>query len=229
MDKISFVKIPWKPDWHGKTPEEQHKDENENYLKWKKEIQHLEETNPQICLTPFEKNIEVWRQLWRVLEWSHIVIQIIDARDPYFYWTEDLEIYAKSLNKKIMLLLNKADLVPSIVWEMISNDLNDKKIDHIFYTAKSNKKNTEDNLLNTQKNSFDVKSWEEIIQMLNELKEQFNFEQNLHEKNTEIFTVGLVGFPNVGKSSIINSLFGEKRVGVDFKPGKTKNLQTLFL
>lgn len=78
-----------------------------------------------------------------------------------------------------MLLLNKADLVPSIVREMISNDLNSKNIDHIFYTAKSSKKNTEDHLLNTNKNSFDVKSREELIQMLNELKEQFKFEQNI--------------------------------------------------
>ncbi len=129
-----------------------------------------------------------------------------------------------------MLLLNKADLVPSIVREMISNDLNSKKIDHIFYTAKSCKKDTKDNLLNTNKNSFDVKSREEMIQIFNELKEQFLFDKNMQEKSTkEIFTLGLVGFPNVGKSSIINSLFGEKRVGVDFKPGKTKNLQTLFL
>ena len=27
-------------------------------------------------LTPFEKNIEVWRQLWRVLERSDIVVQV---------------------------------------------------------------------------------------------------------------------------------------------------------
>lgn len=28
-------------------------------------------------LTPFEKNLEVWRQLWRVLERSHIVVQVL--------------------------------------------------------------------------------------------------------------------------------------------------------
>ena len=39
----------------------------------------------------------------------------------------------------------------------------------------------------------------------------------------------MVGYPNVGKSSLINSLCGEKKVGVDFKPGKTKNYQTIFL
>ena len=38
MDKIQLVKMPGKPDWHGKTPAGQHKDENENYLKWNKEI-----------------------------------------------------------------------------------------------------------------------------------------------------------------------------------------------
>ena len=28
-------------------------------------------------LTPFEKNLEVWRQLWRVLERSDIVVQVL--------------------------------------------------------------------------------------------------------------------------------------------------------
>lgn len=28
-----------------------------------------------LVLTPFEKNLEVWRQLWRVLERSDIVVQ----------------------------------------------------------------------------------------------------------------------------------------------------------
>ena len=43
------------------------------------------------------------------------------------------------------------------------------------------------------------------------------------------FTIGMVGFPNVGKSSLINTLCEEKKVGVDSKPGKTKNLQTIEL
>lgn len=41
--------------------------------------------------------------------------------------------------------------------------------------------------------------------------------------------VGTVGFPNVGKSSVINVLCGIKRVGVADRPGKTKHFQTLIL
>jgi large subunit GTPase 1 len=38
--------------------------------------------------------------------------------------------------------------------------------------------------------------------------------------------VGLVGYPNVGKSSTINALIGEKKVSVSSTPGKTKHFQT---
>lgn len=41
--------------------------------------------------------------------------------------------------------------------------------------------------------------------------------------------VGLVGYPNVGKSSTINSLIGEKKVSVSSTPGKTKHFQTILL
>lgn len=41
--------------------------------------------------------------------------------------------------------------------------------------------------------------------------------------------VGMVGYPNVGKSSVINVLCGRKRVGVASMPGKTKHFQTLNL
>lgn len=39
--------------------------------------------------------------------------------------------------------------------------------------------------------------------------------------------VGTVGYPNVGKSSVINVICGRKRVGVAAMPGKTKHFQTL--
>lgn len=40
-------------------------------------------------------------------------------------------------------------------------------------------------------------------------------------------TIGLVGYPNVGKSSTINALMGEKKVAVASTPGKTKHFQVL--
>jgi large subunit GTPase 1 len=47
-----------------------------------------------------------------------------------------------------------------------------------------------------------------------------------HSQKTQI---GLVGYPNVGKSSTINALIGAKRVSVSSTPGKTKHFQTIHL
>lgn len=44
-----------------------------------------------------------------------------------------------------------------------------------------------------------------------------------------VTTIGLVGYPNVGKSSTINAIFTEKKVSVSATPGKTKHFQTLFV
>jgi large subunit GTPase 1 len=39
----------------------------------------------------------------------------------------------------------------------------------------------------------------------------------------------MVGYPNVGKSSVVNTLCNKKLVGVASQPGKTKHIQTIFL
>ena len=82
----------------------------------------LQETD-NLLLTPFERNIEVWRQLWRVLERSHLVVQIVDARNPLRFRCEDLEHYVQDIEgpegeegtgaglRKSLLLINKADLL----------------------------------------------------------------------------------------------------------------------
>ena len=49
------------------------------------------------------------------------------------------------------------------------------------------------------------------------------------EKGKDVTTIGLVGYPNVGKSSTINALLGSKKVSVSATPGKTKHFQTLYL
>jgi large subunit GTPase 1 len=77
----------------------------------------------KFLLTPFERNLEVWRQLWRVIERSHLIVQIVDARNPLRFRCEDLEAYVQDVEgtegekgtgkgkRKTLLLLNKADLL----------------------------------------------------------------------------------------------------------------------
>jgi large subunit GTPase 1 len=50
------------------------------------------EENEKLVLTPFEKNLDIWRQLWRVLERSDLIVMVVDARDPLFYRCPDLEV-----------------------------------------------------------------------------------------------------------------------------------------
>ena len=65
-------------------------------------------------------------------------------------------------------------------------------------------------------------------QLLTWLKKKARAMQE-EEQTTERMVVGTVGYPNVGKSSVINVLMGIKRVSVGALPGKTKHFQTLNL
>lgn len=66
------------------------------------------------------------------------------------------------------------------------------------------------------RNSCKLMGREELIAMF----------KNLSPKQTNgLTTVGLVGYPNVGKSSTINSLLQDKKVSVSATPGKTKHFQ----
>lgn len=50
-----------------------------------------------------------------------------------------------------------------------------------------------------------------------------------NSENPRKTQIGLVGYPNVGKSSTINALIGAKKVSVSSTPGKTKHFQTIHL
>lgn len=60
-------------------------------------------------------------------------------------------------------------------------------------------------------------------------EELINLFKTIHENrkrlSDELVTVGLVGYPNVGKSSTINTLLAAKKVSVSSTPGKTKHFQ----
>ncbi|XP_013358642.1 PREDICTED: nucleosome-remodeling factor subunit BPTF isoform X4 [Chinchilla lanigera] len=108
-----FLSIPRRPVWDKKTsPEELKQAEKDNFLKWRRQLVRLEEEE-KLILTPFERNLDFWRQLWRVIERSDIVVQIVDARNPLLFRCEDLECYVKEIDpsKENVILINKADLL----------------------------------------------------------------------------------------------------------------------
>lgn len=70
---------------------------------------------------------------------------------------------------------------------------------------------------------------------LSSIKSRIEGEQKSSSISTEgckeesLFTIGFIGQPNVGKSSLINSIFGKKVVSASRTPGHTKHFQTLHL
>lgn len=104
------------------TPAQIDRQEREAILDWRRNLAHLQEKE-NLLLTPFERNLEVWRQLWRVLERSHLIVQIVDARNPLRFRCEDLEAYVQDVEgpegeqgtgkgfRNSLLLINKSDLL----------------------------------------------------------------------------------------------------------------------
>ena len=85
------ILIPRRPLWDETTTKEQlDRAEKDTFLIWRRELADKEE-NSKAVFTPFEKNIEFWRQLWRVIERSDLVVQLVDARRPLLFRCSDLE------------------------------------------------------------------------------------------------------------------------------------------
>ena len=73
--------------------------------------------SPSVCLlvlSSFERNLDVWRQLWRVCEASEILLVLLDVRCPMLHFPPSLQEYLRTLKprKKCILVLTKTDLVP---------------------------------------------------------------------------------------------------------------------
>jgi large subunit GTPase 1 len=271
------LSVPRRPKWNESTTAIQLDEmERANLLEWRRGLAELQE-NDDLLMTPFERNIEVWRQLWRVIERSDLVVQIVDARNPLLFRSEDLERYVKEVDssKRNLLLVNKADMMTERQRQAWADYFIEKGINYKFFSAHLAKELNEgtdalDDLVQREERQIaqedePEKEMVRDVQDLN-LKEQEEEDWSSEEEGSEgsdedssetnertriltvdelesLFlenipsdstsdrktTIGLVGYPNVGKSSTINALIGAKKVSVSATPGKTKHFQTIHL
>ena len=112
--------------------------ENLAFLEWRRDIAGMEENNVNLAITPFEKNVDIWRQLWRVIEKSDLLLQIVDARNPFFFYSSDLEKYIQECgqNKQFILLINKADYLSLELVVHWNQYFKERGVTHIFFSAK---------------------------------------------------------------------------------------------
>ena len=217
------LQLPHRPKWEaGTSPEQLGELEKKSFLEWRRGLATTEECEIDSAVTPFEKNLEVWRQLWRVIERSHIVCQIVDARNPLFFRSPDLEAYVQEQGKKFVLVLNKADLVEKTLREQWGEYFNSQNIEHYYFSATLDQERIDKDLISADEFGPEFQQrCPGYIYSGNEFLAIFTADHPV--------VIGCVGYPNVGKSSVINVLCRKKLVGVAAQPGKTKHLQTLIL
>lgn len=134
VDKLS---VPRRPHWDkSMTAEQVQRNERESFLDWRRSMAQLEDEEG-LLLTPFEKNLEVWRQLWRVIERSQLIVQIVDARNPLLFRSADLDKYVVEVDtkKKNLLLINKADFLTVSQRKKWADYFDSKGIQYTFFSA----------------------------------------------------------------------------------------------
>eukprot|EP01138_Halocafeteria_seosinensis_P004715 gb/GECG01004821.1/.p1 GENE.gb/GECG01004821.1/~~gb/GECG01004821.1/.p1 ORF type:complete len:701 (+),score=106.73 gb/GECG01004821.1/:1-2103(+) len=288
--------------------------EKEIYNQWLEDIYtHYDRTE----LNQFEHNLEVWKQLWHVLDNSSSIALVADARNPLFHLEPSLyHFVCHVMDKPLYVILNKADLVPqqcieawkkylqttfpslggvvpftanaaqcnfndslgqrrkalSQAHKTFDEDCNEarassvKQLLRIIGCAEADTRSITQSVRNMTAQTFNTgasrktqkdlpsrrhkrggmeNEAEAINKMVAEAagigSDEEDDEEAIDERETgetneeperekdssKLLTVGMIGHPNAGKSSIINLLAARKRVSVSRTAGHTKHFQSV--
>lgn len=149
------------------------------------------------------------RQMQEDLKLIDLIIELVDARIPLSSRNPDIDELGK--NKARLILLNKSDLADERYNEQWSAYFQKK----VFYVVKVN-----------AKSGAGLKSIQGVIQEACKAKIERDRRRGI--KNRPIRAM-VVGIPNVGKSTFINSYAGKACAKTGNKPGVTKGKQWIRL
>ncbi|WJX10915.1 Guanine nucleotide-binding protein-like nsn1 [Trifolium repens] len=184
---------------------------------------------PTVAKTRDSSDRAFYKDLVKVIEASDVILEVLDARDPLGTRCVDIEkmVMKSGPEKRLVLLLNKIDLVPRESVEKWLKYLREELPTVAFKCStqqqrsnlgwKSSKKVKPNNTLQLS----DCLGAETLLKLLKNYSRSYEIKKSI--------TVGLVGLPNVGKSSLINSLKRCHVVNVGATPGLTRSMQEVHL
>lgn len=138
-----------------------------------------------------------WRNVAHVIDEADVIIEVVDARMPFLARNEKLDEMLTNSRKVHLLAFNKSDLISPDFIENIKSDFLDFD-DRIFFVS--------------------AKEGQGIPRLRVKLKilaKKMKFDK---------LRVGFVGYPNVGKSAIINALVRRSKTQVSKKAGTTRGV-----
>ncbi|KAF8876800.1 hypothetical protein CPB84DRAFT_382967 [Gymnopilus junonius] len=150
------------------------------------------------------------KTLHKVVDESDIVILVLDARDPEGTRSRLVEEEVRrreSEGKKLVFVLNKIDLIPRSNAQQWLKFLRHSTPTLPFLSSAS-----------SQRSNLSSSTAPSLLKLL-----------KAYKPKAGSVTIGVVGYPNVGKSSLINSLKRSKVCAVAAQPGHTKDLQSIQL
>lgn len=145
---------------------------------------------------------------------SDIILEVLDARFIEETRNTELEKEIEKQKKQIIYVLNKADLIKSSKLKEIKGIL-------YPYVIVSCTKRT------------GIKDLRDLIKRLSKKIEKREMREIKKDKvvigTDNRIKIGVIGYPNAGKSSLINILSGKSGAGVGSEAGFTRNVQKIRL
>ncbi len=132
----------------------------------------------------------------RIIRESDIVIEVVDARIPFDTRSREIEKFCKKNGKKMIIVINKSDLVPEGFLREVREEIEEEGIPCVYISSRSRKG-------------------------LRKLREKIKEVARGFGKKDKI-KICVVGYANTGKSSLINALRGRHVCETAPIPGWTK-------
>jgi ribosome biogenesis GTPase A len=149
-----------------------------------------------------------------IVDTSDIILEVLDTRFLEETRNKELEDEIERQGKKIIYILNKTDLVKPSKLQEIKGTVYPYAI--VSCTQRRGIKDLRDLIKRTAK-TITKREKREILK------------DKVVDGNEDRIKVGVIGYPNAGKSSLLNVLSGKAGAGVGADAGFTKNVQKIRL